>query len=238
MNLKSFFNYMPTIISIFSIVSIVLSIRNKTKNYLSQLIKLNIIAIIYLFLTAYIIPGRLYIILTMDLLLVWFVSLLGGTLYLISIIICVVKIKKKKKHKPSNKINKTFLILILIPVILFLLIFGKETYLIKNSTLLVTYNSSGNGGFDGSRTFVYAINDEYCAEVSIDVDLAHYNNLAFLLKNLKRVEIDDHKNLDYEIVLKEKEKNIYIYKNNKLIHQKKINKKYFNISQKTIYQNN
>ena len=57
----------------------------------------------------------------------------------------------------------------------------KEIYLINNSEIILSYYSSGNGGFGDSNDFVYAVSDKYCKEISIDVDLSYgyYNKMFY-----------------------------------------------------------
>lgn len=130
-----------------------------------------------------------------------------------------------------------FIIIILIPAVAFLC---KETYLINNSEIILSYHSSGNGGFGDSNDFVYAVSDKYCKEISIDVDLSYgYYNKMFLPDKLIEINENELHNKGIEVVIeRENDKRyLYIYKNKKLINKKKLNQSYFNVDLEGVFYN-
>lgn len=142
-----------------------------------------------------------------------------------------------KENLYDNKLNsKIFKILIVVPIIVFSLVLFIETYLINNSEFILEYESYGSGGFGDSHDFVYVISDKYCTEISVDVDLSYnYYNRMFLSKNVRDVTEDELQNKGYKVVIDNHY--IIVYKNQKLIHKKKLNYKYYNIELDSIYYN-
>lgn len=237
MSIKNFIYYTPIIISILSIISIFLAIKNKDKKINKYIIIGDIIFILYLFVISVLLHNLLPIIVDLGILIIWFISFVGGFLYLISIIICLIKRKRLNDIIESKKTLKFFLVIVLIPILLFVISLFKEVYLIHNSTLLLSYYSSGNGDFGDSNNFVYAISDKYCEEISFDVDfLYNYYNKLFLPSNMKEINKNELQKLGYKIIIDDNY--ITVYKGNDLIHKKNINKKYFNINLEAIYYNN
>ena len=105
----------------------------------------------------------------------------------------------------------------------------KEYYLIINSDIVLVYESNGNGGIGNSNYFAYAINENYCKEISLGIAIGDYSLVEYLPKNSKKIDNIENIN-DYNISFDSNEKYITIYKNNKLIHKKQINPNYYNIS--------
>ena len=187
MSIRNFIYYTPIIISILSIISIVLAIKNKDKKTNEYIIIGDIVFILYLFVISILLHNLLPIIVDLGILIIWFISIVGGILYLISIITCLIKRKRLNNITENRKTLKLFLMIILIPILLFAISLFKEVYLIHNSTVLLSYYSSGNGGFGDSNDFVYVISDKYCEEISFNVDfLYNYYNKLFLLRNVKK----------------------------------------------------
>lgn len=232
MNIRDFIYYMPIIISIIGIVSIILALKTKDKKSNKCIIVMNIINIIYLISISLLIPMLLPIIVDLGIIIIWFLSFCGGILYIISISICLFKRKKLEDITENKNMFKYVLIIVLIPIILFMIILGREIYLIKNSNILLSYYSAGNGGFGDSDEFTYVINDKYCKEISIAI---RYSNL-FIPKSAREIDEDELQSLGYNIVL-DNDNYILIYKNNELIHKERINESYFNINLKKIYYN-
>lgn len=234
MNIRNFIYFMPIIIFILGIVSIVLALRIKNKKDNKYVIVINVMNIIYLIVISLVIPIFLLMDIELSILITWFISILGGISHLISIIICLLKRKKLNNNSKNKNIFKFALMVLLLPTILFLIVLGKEMYLINHSTILLSYHSSGNGGFGDSNDFTYAINENYCKEISFNI---RYNDL-FIPKGAKKIDKNELQNLDYKIILDSDNNYIIVYKNNKIIHKEKINKKYFNIDLKEIYYKN
>ena len=176
------------------------------------------------------------IIVNLGILIIWFISFVGGLLYLISIIICLTKRKRLNNIIESKKTLKFFLVIVLIPILLFVISLFKEVYLIHNSTILLSYYSRGNGDFGDSNDFVYVISDKYCEEISFDVEfLYNYYNKLFLPSNMKEINQKELQKIGYKIIIDDNY--MSVYKDNDLIHKKSINKKYFNIDLEAIYYN-
>lgn len=187
------------------------------------------------------------IIVDLGILIIWFISFVGGFLYLISIIICLIKRKRLNDIIESKKTLKLFLVIVLIPILFlvivlililsFVIVLFKKVYLIHNSTLLLSYYSSGNGDFGDSNNFIYVISDKHCEEISFDVQfLYNYYNKLFLPSNLKEINQNDFQKLGYKIIIDDYY--ISVYKDNNLIHKKSINKKYYDIDLEAIYYSN
>ena len=234
--IRNFIYYMPIVISVIGILSIVFALKNKSRNNNKFIIVFNIINILYLFAISVLIHNSLPIIVDLTILIIWLISIIGGILYLISTIICICK-RKKLNGNSDNKLNSKILkILIVVPIFVFALVLFKETYLINNSEFILEYHSNGNGGFGDSHDFVYVISDKYCTEISVDVDLSYnYYNRMFLSKNVREVTEDELQNKGYKVVIDNHY--IIVYKNQKLIHKKKLNDSYFNIELESMYYN-
>lgn len=234
--IRNFIYYMPIVISVIGIISIVFAIKNISRNNNKFIIVFNIINILYLFVISVLIHNFLPIIVDLTILIIWLISIIGGILYLISTIICICK-RKKLNDNFDNKLNsKIFKILIVVPIIAFALVLFKETYLINNSEFILEYQSYGNGGLGDADDFVYVISDKYCTEISVDADLSYnYYNRKLLSKNVREVNEDELQNKGYKVVIDNQY--IIVYKNQKLIHKKKLNYRYFNIKLDSIYYN-
>ena len=94
MSIKHFIYYTPIIISILSIISIVLAIKNKDKKINKYIIIGDVIFILYLFVISVLLHNLLPIIVNFIILIIWFISFVSVILYLISIIICLIRTKK------------------------------------------------------------------------------------------------------------------------------------------------
>lgn len=225
---------MPFILAFLSVISIGLAIKNKNKKNNKYIIIGNIINILYMFIISILLYDTISIIVDIEIIFIWFVALAGGILSIISIIICIVKNKKLNNTSEKSKLW-ALLIFIFMPIIIFMLSFYRETYLMNHSKILLECHSSGNGGMLEGREFVYAINDKYCKEISIDLCMAGDWLLPEKMQKLKENKLNE---FGYKAVLKDDENNvdcIYIYKNDELIHKVQINLKYRNNDIKYIY---
>lgn len=238
--IRDFVYNMPIIISIMGLLSIFFALKNNNKKNNKLIIIFNTINIIYLFVISTLIHNLLPIIVNLGIIIIWLISIVGGVLYIISTIICIVKRKKLKEIFENRMILKMFIIIILIPAVVFISFLCKEIYLINNSEIILSYYSSGNGGFGDSNYFVYAVSDKYCKEISIDVDLSYgYYNKMFLPDKLIEINENELHNKGIEAVI-ERENNkeyLYIYKNKKLIHKRKLNQSYFNVDLEGVFYN-
>ena len=236
MMIRHFIYYMPIVISIIGVLSINLTLKNKDRNNNRLIIVFNILNILYLFIISLLIHNLLPIIVDLTILVTWLISIIGGVLYFISTIICICK-RKKLNENTENKLSiKIFILILLTPIIIFTLTLCKEVYLINNSKFIVAYNSAGNGGIGDTYDFVYVISDKICKEISIDVDLSYkYYNKIFLPKKLKEITKNELQNKGYRVVIENKY--INVYKNNNLIHKKKLNERYFNTKLDSVFYN-
>lgn len=236
MMIRDYIYYMPIVISIIGAFSIILTLKNKDRDNNILIIVFNIINILYLFIISVLMHNLLPIIVDLTILVIWLISIIGGVLYLISTIICICK-RKKLNDNSENKLNlKVLKIIMLLPIIIFALILCKEVYLINNSEFILAYNSAGNGGFGDSYDFVYVVSDKYCTEISVDVDLSYnYYNKMFLPKKMKEVTENELQNKGFKVVIENR--CINVYKNQKLIHKKKLNERYFNTKLDSVYYN-
>lgn len=167
---------------------------------------------------------------------IWLISIIGGVLYLISTIICICRRKKLNDNSDDKLFSKIIKILIVVPIIVFAFVLFKEKYLINNSEFILKYHTDGNGGLGDFHEFVYVISDKYCTEISVDVDLSYnYYNRMFLSKNMKKETEDELQNKGYKVAFDKQY--IIVYKNQKLIHKKKMNDIYFDIELDSIYYN-
>ncbi len=217
---------------LFSIIVLIYSIKNKNKDICKNIIIIDIVYIIYLFLDLVIIADILEICFQLGIIVIAGIGLVSGLLLVISIVICFIKMKKLQIRIKSKKVIVTTIILLILPIIAFLSEFFREKYLIDNSNLILEYHSNGNGGFDG-QNFAYAISDNFCEQISIGTQINGYNMKKFLPKSAFEINISDMQNIEYEITIDST--GILIYKNGKCIHERNHNGNYFNIELKRAF---
>ena len=97
MMIRDFVYNMPIIISIMGLLSIFFALKNNNKKNNKLIIIFNTINIIYLFVISTLIHNLLPIIVNLGIIIIWLISIVGGILYIISTIICIVKRKKLKE---------------------------------------------------------------------------------------------------------------------------------------------
>ena len=235
--IRDFIYFMPIIISIIGVLSIILAIKNKNRINNKLLIAFDIINVIYLFTVSTVIHNILPIMVDLTIIVNGFVSIIGGILYIISSIICICKRKKINDNSENKFIIKLFILIIVIPIIIFISILFREVHLINNSEFILSYHSTGNGGLGDTYDFIYVVSDKYCEETSIDVDIIYeyYYNKMFFTKKLKKITEVELNNKGYEVIIENDY--IKVYKNKQLVHKKKLNEKYFNIDLKKVYCN-
>lgn len=224
MLLKNCVYFLILIIDILSVPMLIFSKNTKNINTCKNIRVIDISYIIYLITLIIIIPDILKLDTSFEILFLSFISLVALIIYIISIILCS---KKINKNKGVNTISWKTLILLIIPVLLFSVSYFKERYLINNSEIILIYKSSGNGGIGDSKTFAFAINEKYFSEISLGIANQDYSLKEFVPKDFKMVKnILDIDNYNVTI---DDEKYISVYKNNKLIHKKRIKSSYYNI---------
>ena len=229
MLIKNCIYFIIIVISLCSIPILIYSIENKNKRNCKSIKIINIFYMAYLILSIVVIPDVLRLDIGFEILFLAFITLSAIIIYIISTIICSKNIKKNKEVISfSKKSVLVTLLLIILPVLLFSCSLLKEYYLIKNSDLVLVYESNGNGGISDSKKFAYAINENYIKEISLGIGVGNYSLERYLPKKAKKIDNIESVN-NYKIFLDSKEKYITIYKNNKLIHKKRINSNYSNI---------
>ena len=249
MLIKNCIYFIILAINLFSLPALVYSIKNKNESICKNIIIVDIAYMIYLFANVVVLPEVLYLDLGLEILFLAFASLIAEIIYIISIILCSRKIKKNAStntntdaetntdadtvantnlHSKSIKILLVTILLLTLPVLLFSGSFLRESYLIRNSDLILVYDSRGNGGFGDSEIFAYAVSDDYCEPITLGLDIGGYDLEKFLPKTKTVKEIDDVENIrNYDVTVDDN--GILIYKNNKLIHKKQHASHYFNI---------
>ena len=230
MLLKKCICFIIIVISLLSIPILIYSIKNKNKKNCKCIKIINSFYIVYLILNIVVIPDVLSIDIGFEILLLALISLVAIIIYIVSIIICFKKIEKGNEMLLFSK--KSVLVIslfIILPILLLLSSLFEEYYLIINSDLVLVYKSDGNGGIGDSNNFAYAINENYVKEISLGIATGDYSLVKYLPKESKKIDNVENIN-NYNVSLDNNEKYIIIYKNNKLIHKKRINPNYYNIS--------
>ena len=89
MMIRNFIYNMPIIISFIGLLSIFYALKNNNRKNNKIIIIFNIVNIIYLFVISILIHNSLPIIINLEIMITWLISIIGGILYIISIIICI-----------------------------------------------------------------------------------------------------------------------------------------------------
>ncbi len=217
------------LLSLFSMIALIYSIKNKNKYICKNIILVSILYIVYLIVDLCMI-GVLCIPIGLEVLFIYLFVFIAGILYIISIILNLIKRKKLEGYIKKKSVVIATLTLLLLPILFLTINILEDKSLINNSNLIVVYESDGNGGIGDGDIFAYAIGKNFCEQFDLGIDIGGYYLKEFLPKNA--VEIKDIKDItnitNYKIVFNE-ENNALIYKDNKQIC--KINNKshYFNI---------
>lgn len=224
------------LISLSSLFLLIFSIKNRNKYVLKIIRIIDIVYILYLMFIVFV-SQQVNIAYQLDILIYEGLGVNAILLLIISIIVCSVKKGKVHIDIKSKKLTYIMVILLVIPIISFMSMYFREKYLINNSDLILVYHSSGNGGFGDGASFAYAINNDYCKEISIGTYYDGYNMEDFLPKSFFEVNPQYIKtiNTEYEIKYDVENRKILIYKGGKCIHEKKLNSKYFNIDLKKVF---
>ena len=195
MLMKSCINSIIFVIILASIPILIYSIKSK-KNIFKNILIIDIMYIIYLFIGVFYLPNVLVLDKGLEVLFIYLISFIAGIIYLISIIICKKKIKKNNdKITKSDKISFITIILIILPILLFSCSFLREYYLIKNSELII--ESDYQNGIITSENYRYAISENYCKEVTINIPqnlndkkIEHYIYYINFIDNSDNYEIE------------------------------------------------
>lgn len=166
---KSALNLVLAIIFIFSFVYFFLSLNRTSKK------KSNVLAVAFIvldFVIYYLFTAN-YIDIGLELLLVYGAALLAAVLLVISLIITNIKPTTKK-----NGFSKIVVgMLIAIPLLVLLVPFGYETYLLNKCSYLLTYNYQ-NGIIQSDDTYI-AIVDGKPVTVSLQKNILGRQSTAF-----------------------------------------------------------
>lgn len=217
------------LLSLFSTVSLMYSIKNNNKYICKNIIVVSILYIVYLIVNLSMI-NVLYIPVGLEVLCVYFLEAIAGILYLTAIVLNSIKIKKLEICTIKKGVSAATTILIILPILFFSINVLKDKYLIDNSNLLVVYYSSGNGGVGSGETFAYAIGENFCEQFDLGIDIDGYYLKKFLPKGaLEIIDVNDIYDVtNYKIVFKQ-DGSTLVYKNNKKICKIDNKSHYFNI---------
>ena len=237
--IRDFIYYVPMLLVIVGGFSMVLAANNRDREINEFLIIFNIINIIYLFVISMLMHNLLPIIVDMRILFIWFISAIGGVLFFISLIIGFCNRKKLNNNSVNKSTLRVLKIILGSPIILLVIVFAKELYLINNSSFLLAYEAHGNYGIGDYYDFVYAISDKYCKEIGIDVKYSYMDYRLFLPKKLKEITEEELHELGYEVEIEKGTYDNYlnIYKNDKLIYKELLDDNYSGIELEGIYYN-
>jgi hypothetical protein len=143
----------------------------------------------------------------------FFLTILAEIFYITSILINFIKAKKMQAQKNSKHMIFIIVFILLIPLLLLTVCFGREVFLLNNSELILCVYYCGNGGFGDGRNAVYVVREDYCKEVSTGTD---YGIEDFFINPVKSIEVEYGRSLvDCEYVIKvieEEYKKALIYK--------------------------
>lgn len=227
--IKNSIHCIALLLSLFSIVSLIYSIKNKNQYICKNIILVSVSYVLYLIVDLCMIDF-LSIPIGLELLFIYLFAFISGILYIISIILNLIKRKKLEGYSKKKSVLISTIILLLLPILFLSINILKNKYLINNSNLIMVYKSHGNGGIGDEDTFAYAIGENFCKQFDLGIDTGGYHLKEFLPKNAVEVkDINDITNItNYKIVFNEDD-SAFVYKNNKQIC--KINNKshYFNI---------
>ena len=230
MKLITFVHIIIFALFLFAIYMLVLSIKNKKMGnikYIKNMCIINVIYVILFLRSFYFVP----LIIDFELILYYLLGIVSIILYIIAIIICINKIKKSTNNDKSNIGFKKFIVIALIPLILFILCLSRELYLINSSDMILSCTSDGNGGIGDVQDFYYVFNNKNLNEISIDYDILNYSD-RHITKKFKEIKIDELNSLGYNVSVEDE---IIITKDSKLMYKKKLNPDYFNIDIDHIY---
>lgn len=200
MLLINFFYIISIFLPIISILFLIKSKQNKDITVYKNIRIISIIYIIYILINLFILPTALCLDVGLEILFLLPIQIIGVIIYIISIIICSKKIKKIDKNDiKTSKVGLILIGAILLPIIIFMLIFLKEITLLNTSDLLLVYNNSGNGGFGEGKSLVYAIKQNYCKEISVGADFNGYKIEEYCIKTPR--ELEEYKyNVEYDTI--------------------------------------
>ena len=198
------------LIFVFSVFNLIYSIKNKNRDASKYIIILSIIFILYSIVDILILPNVLNLHVGFEILLFYGVLAVSGILFIISI---VLNIKRKKLNTidKSIKYKLVFVLLILLPILMFCLSYFREMNYINNSKLILV--CSDGDGFN-EENYAYAISEDYSEMITIGADFRGYA--------MKKHLPNSFYELDYTWSTDEIEINddkIIIFRNNEVIYK-------------------
>ena len=198
------------LIFVFSVFNLIYTIKNKNRDAYKYNIILSIIFILYSIVDILILPNALNLDIGFEILLFFGVLAVSGILFIISI---VLNIKRKKLNTidKSIKYKLVFVLLILLPILMFCLSYFREMNYINNSKLIIV--CSDGDGFS-EENYAYAISEDYSEMITIGADFRGYA--------MKKHLPNSFYELDYTWSTDEIEINddkIIIFRNNKVIYK-------------------
>lgn len=194
-----------------SIVVLIYAIKNKKRNMCKYIILLSVVYMFLLLLDIEFLPLLLNLSIGFELFIFRAFALLAGILLICSIVISGRKAKKAEHYERSKRGGWILLFLFVVPLILFASSYLRERYYINNSELILVCS---RGESFSTEYYGYAINDNYCKEISVGTDFKGYDMEKHLPKEYSelyynwetdRVEADENK--------------IVVYRNNQLIYE-------------------
>lgn len=199
------------LIFIFSIFTMIYSIKNKNREVCKYIIVLSIVYIIYSCFDLCFLPYILNLSIGFEMLIFYAVLVITIILFIISIIMTVIKSKKLKNICNTKKHIIFFTFLVIFPIVIFVFSYFREINYINNSKLILV--CSDGDGFS-EENFAYAISDNYSKKITIGSDFRGYAMKKHLPNSFYA--------LDYTWVTDKIEienDKIMIYRNNKIIYK-------------------
>ena len=222
-----------TIIAFLSILSIFFALKNDDKKTNKTIRIYNILSIIYMAVISTL-HNFIDVYVDLSIIIVWLICIIGGFLYLVSSIICLVKAKKLKDNPKMKLIRYIIYVLLILPIILFIFSYHYEFKTVLHGEFLVTLSSEGNGTLGDSKSFTYVINNNYIDEVSFEAD---YTDNAFIRNNYKKMTEEELNKKGVKIILTGtyNDYDLEVYKNDELLYKDWINQPVYGLKIDNIY---
>lgn len=197
-----------------SIIVLIYAIKNKKRNMCKYIILLSVIYMFLLLLDIEFLPLLLNLSIGFELFIFRAFALLAGILLICSIVISGKKAKKSELYERSKRGGWILLLLFVVPVILFASSYLREMYYINNSELILVCS---RGESFSTEYYGYAINDNYCKEISVGTDFKGYE----MAKHLPKEYHEHYYNWETDR-LEVDEDRIVVYSNEQLIYEGKL----------------
>lgn len=235
-------------ISVFSVVSLIYSVKNKNKYSCNLVIVINSVFIIYLISAPFII-STLQLPVGFEMVYILLLEFITTIILIIAIIISATRKKRTIINDKNGKLVFVTIILALLPVLILSSYIVQNEHLINSSELILIFESKRNGGIGDGDTFAFSISKNHCSQFDLKIDDAHElkkllpENTAIINKPISEKQIFDGGYYDTEFVFENtanktkysitfsdysKENTVSIYKDNEKI---------CNINPKSLYYN-